>query len=223
MKTDLQFAFALILALLLVWELTQGVAFSPSRRGDLFKRKADHPVSYWVNIVIQCALLYAMLYGNHPQPTDKSAQRLLAPREQALELQRTGHVADAMVIYDRLLEESDHDVELLYWRGVGHQHFNHAELALRDFQRVIQLQPQNFDAVRNADRILSERGRWDDILPMWDQYIGKVPTNAEAYFERAGTQHHKGNEPAAKEDIAKACELGKAEACQLAERLKAQP
>ena len=78
MKTDLQFAFALILALLLVWELTQGVAFSPSRRGDLFKRKADHPVSYWVNIVIQCALLYAMLYGNHPQPTDKSAQRFYA-------------------------------------------------------------------------------------------------------------------------------------------------
>ena len=57
-------------------------------------------------------------------------------------------------------------------------------------------------------------------LQLWDRYIARIPINAEAYFERGGTNFHNGDLAAAQAGAAKACELGKTEACPLAERLK---
>ena len=54
--------------------------------------------------------------------------------------------------------------------------------------RAIELRPGYFDACVAADRILSARRHWDDILPIWDKYIAEVPGNADAYFERGGTE-----------------------------------
>lgn len=143
-------------------------------------------------------------------------------RDHAFALHRTQKWADAIAVYDELLRESERDAELRYWRGMAHWKLDHADQALHDFHRVIELEPTNFEAHRSADRILSRQKRWDEVLEIWDRYIGRVPTNAEAYFERGGTNFHKGNLAAAQADAAKACELGKSEACSLAERLKSK-
>ena len=55
---------------------------------------------------------------------------------------------------------------------------------------------------------------------MWNRYISRQPPDAEAYFERGGTHFHKGDMAASRADAAKACELGKAQACTMVERLK---
>ena len=143
-------------------------------------------------------------------------------RAQAFDLHRSQKWTEAIAVYDELLQASNRDAELSYWRGMAHWQLNHTDQALQDFRRVIELEPTNFEACRSADRILSRQRRWDEILEIWDRYIEKVPTNADAYFERGGTNFHKGNLAAAQADAAKACELGKSEACPLAKRLKSK-
>jgi len=150
--------------------------------------------------------------------TSRTEQR----RDQAFDLYRAQKLPQAIAAFDALLDESDRDAELRYWRGMAQWKLGHTEQALQDFRRAIELEPTNFDAHRAADRILSQQGRWDEILEMWDRYIARVPTDAEAYFERGGTYFHKRDLAAAQADAARACQLGKAQACSMAERLKSQ-
>lgn len=171
-------------------------------------------------------LVFSILNQGHPsrairgpnaiEVTSRDQQR----REQAFDLHRAQKWVEAIPVYDQLLREYERDAELRYWRGMAHWQLGHADQALQDFRRVIELEPTNFEAHRSADRILSGQQRWDEILEIWDHYIERTPTNAEAYFERGGTNYHKGNLVAAQADAAKACELGKSEACTWAERLK---
>lgn len=142
------------------------------------------------------------------------------PREQAFRLHRERKWAEAVAAYDELLVETARDAELHYWRGMAHWQLGEPDRALRDFRRVIELEPANFDAHRDADRILSGQRRWDEILEMWNRYIARTPADARAYFERGGTNYRKGDLTAAQADAARACELGNAEACPWAERLR---
>jgi len=151
-----------------------------------------------------------------PEPGSAQQQR----REDAFRLHREERWEEAVARYDQLLRESERDAELHYYRGVVHWKLSRPDQALEDFRRAIELEPTHFDAHRNADRILSQQQRWDEILEMWNAYIAETPTNAEAYFERGGTNFHRGDLVAAQADAAQACRLGKAEGCSWEARLK---
>ena len=141
-------------------------------------------------------------------------------REEALALYRAQKWEPAIAAFDALLEESTRNAELKRLRGAAHLQLRHFDEALLDFRGVIEIEPSNFDAHRDADRILSRQQRWDEVITMWDRYIALVPADAEAYFERGGTYYHKRDFTASHADAVRSCELGKAEACAWAERLK---
>jgi tetratricopeptide (TPR) repeat protein len=141
-------------------------------------------------------------------------------RNDAFRLHRAERWEEAMARYDQLLREWEPDAELHYYRGAVHWKLGHPDQALEDFRRVIDLDPTHFDAHRHADWLLSQQQRWDEVLDMWNAYIAHTPSSAEAYFERGGTNFHKGDVVAAQADAAQACRLGKAEGCVWAERLK---
>ena len=141
-------------------------------------------------------------------------------RQAAYDLHRELKWPQAIAAYDSLLRDSGDDAEILFWRGMAHWKSAHFDEALRDFQRVADLDPRHLEAHRNADRLLSRQKRWDEILAMWDRYIAHQPRDAEAYFERGGTFFQKGSIEAARADAKKACELGKVQACTMVERLK---
>jgi tetratricopeptide (TPR) repeat protein len=141
-------------------------------------------------------------------------------REDAFRLHREERWKEALASYDQLLRESERDAELHYYRGVVHWKLSHPDQALEDFRRVIELEPTHFDAHRSADRLLSHQQRWDEVLEMWNAYIARTPTDAEAYFERGGTNFHRRDMAAAQADAAQACRLGKAEGCAWEARLK---
>ena len=147
------------------------------------------------------------------------SSRAELPRERVFAAYREKKWVEVIAAYDELLPESERDPKLTYWRGMAHWQLNHADEALQDFRRAIELDPGDFEAYRNVDRILSGHQRWDEILEMWNSYMERTPADAEAYFERGGTHFRKGNLVAARADAARACELGKVEACALAERL----
>lgn len=162
--------------------------------------------------------------GPEDDDRENMAAAVVAPedpsREAAFDLHRAQKWQQAIGAYDAIMKAGGEDAEILYWRGMAHWKSARFDEALRDFRRVIDLDPTNLDAHRHADHLLARQKRWDDILAMWNWYISRQPPNAEAYFERGGTYFQKGDMVSARADAAKACELGKAQACKMLERLK---
>ena len=223
---------------LVLWQLVTGIALD--RRWRPSVNRQDNPGMYWFVVLAQSAILVYVLItgkttiGSEPGQKDqgRSAQaqntadvpaRTKESRDRAFDLYRAQKWTEAVAAFDELLLESDEDAEVHYWRGMAQWRLGHDDQALQDFRRVIELEPTNFEANRSADRILSRQQHWDEVLAIWDGYIARVPTNAEAYFERGGTNFHKGDLAAAQADAARACELGKSDACALLERLRSKP
>jgi tetratricopeptide (TPR) repeat protein len=151
-----------------------------------------------------------------------AAEVMQDKRTQALALHNQGKIEQAIRLYDELLGPAGADAELVYWRGVAHGKAGREDMALVDFRRVMDLDPGRFEAYLYADRILSRQRRFDDCVDVWNRYLRVVPGDATAYMERGGSHYHRGDFAAAHADARRACELGKREACAMAERVKAR-
>ena len=145
-----------------------------------------------------------------PAPTPVNA----VLRESATKVHRARRFAEAVVLYDAALGAVPGDPEVVYWRGVANWNTpNGSANALRDFRRAVELDPTHWNAHLNADRILVAEKKWDESVALWNKYLERVPTSADAYWERSGTNRLKGDTAGMRADAAKACELGKREAC----------
>lgn len=232
MDSNPKLLFAIFVACVIVWQLAAGNTLGGRYgRSDVFREQS--PRKYWLTIASEVVFLVIFLITGTtswewssrsdeeevaaPAPT-RAEQR----RAEAFDLHRKQQPAQAIAIYDELLRDSGDDAELLYWRGMARWKLGDDDAALQDFRRVIDIEPGNFEAHRGADGILSRQKRWDEILAIWNGYIRASPSDAEAYYERGGTHFRKGDLAAAHADAARACELGKAEACNVAGRLKAK-
>jgi tetratricopeptide (TPR) repeat protein len=135
-------------------------------------------------------------------------------RDSAMALHRAKKYAEAIPLYDAAVAGAPTDAELVYWRGVAHWNTAAGSAnALRDFRKAIELDPANWNAHLNADRILVAEKRWDEDLAMWSAYLARVPNSAEAMFERSGSYRLKGDTAAARAEMARSCRAGKREAC----------
>lgn len=93
-----------------------------------------------------------------------------------------------------------------------------AKLGTGTIEALAEANPDDFNALRDKDHALAAQGRYDEILPMWDDYLSRHPKDGRAYFERGGTHHHLGHEEKARADIERGCSLGVKQACQIAKR-----
>lgn len=157
-----------------------------------------------------------------PPRAEAKAEDWRDKRARALALQKQGRIEEAIRLYDELLGPVGADGELVYWRGVAHWKAGREDMALVDFRRVMDLNPGWFDTYLHADRILSRQRRFDDCVDLWTRYLRVVPGDAAAHLERSGSHFHRGDFAAAHADAKRACELGKKEACPIAERMKAR-
>lgn len=175
------------------------------------------------------ALLFVNgLYEDFAETTDApprvaaNAQDWQDKRARALALHHEGRIEEAIRLYDELLGPVGADGDLVYWRGVAHWRAGREDMALVDFRRVMDLNPGWFDTYLHADRILSKQRRFDDCVDLWTRYLRAVPGDATAHMERGGSHYHRGDFAAAYADANRACELGKKEACPMAEKMKAR-
>ena len=85
----------------------------------------------------------------------------------------------------------------------------------RTSSRRFRLDPRHFESYRNVDWLLAQRGDWDGVITHWTRYIELEPLNGQAYLERGGAYHRKGDQRAALADADKACGLGAPRAWEL--------
>lgn len=164
---------------------------------------------------------------NQRFPTHKTRKALDgAPdrmRKRAYELHRAQEHVRAMRAYDAFLELWPDDEDVLLYQAQILADLNRYAEALRNFRRVIQLNPTRFEAVQGADHALAREQRWNEILPLWNAYIERTPDKAEAYMERGGTYFHMQDMAEAYANAARACELGLETGCAWKARLATHP
>ena len=124
-----------------------------------------------------------------------------------------GQFEPAKQALDRAVGLGPASAETLYWRGRASLQSRNWDAALVDFRKALEVDPTHFESAKNIDWIYAQRGDWQSIVKMWDAFLVRSPSHAGAYFERAGTYHHMGDQVHAQADAKKACELGNSEAC----------
>ena len=85
--------------------------------------------------------------------------------EKALAHHRAGHLAEAQAIYDRLLDGSPDDPELLHLRGTLAHQLGHSDDGIVLLQRAVGLQPGDHQVLSNLGVMLRAMGRLGPIGP----------------------------------------------------------
>ena len=128
----------------------------------------------------------------------------------------------AFEMYDMaiLFDEKNH--EAFYWRGWTRSTLGDRDAAFVDIERAIHLNPRHFDSYIMIDNLLTNKGRWEDIVPYWDAFLELEPDNGDAYLARSKVHHHNGDLDQALHDAERSCELGHSEGCEKFKWLKAK-
>jgi tetratricopeptide (TPR) repeat protein len=218
-------AFALLIGGVVLWQFVTGKVLDRHWRPSIDRR--GQPVHYWAVVLGQSAIFLVVVITGRASFTitfDEAHDWLRERRvREAQELHREKKWPAAKSAFDALAREIPHDARTFYGRGVANRNLGDLDAALADFRQVIALDPAHYPSYVEVDRILSARKRWDELLAMWGDYLARFPDKAEAWYERAGTNHHKGDPAAAMADATRACELGLAAACRRIERPAAGP
>tara|TARA_B100000676_G_C18085679_1_gene854803 strand:+ start:260 stop:2182 length:1923 start_codon:yes stop_codon:yes gene_type:complete len=121
-------------------------------------------------------------------------------------LSEIGEEAEAGEIYARLRDEFPNSVPILLAAAFSEQHDNASvSNALFDLDRVINLEPNNGDALRTMAECLSRIARYDDALTYSTAYLRLIPDpSAEQLFFHAKLQKNAGNSDTALEFLERA-------------------
>jgi tetratricopeptide (TPR) repeat protein len=155
-------------------------------------------------------------------PNFRKGHAEAAVRE-GFDLARAGRLDEAIRRYTWADWIAPAQTEALYWRGRAEIQKNDPELALEDFEESIRRNPRHFQSYVNLDWLLAQKGEWDSIIHRWDAFIELDPLNGDAYLERGGAYHRKGDAPAALADARKACDLGNRKGCEIVGRASRRP
>ncbi|MBW4475106.1 MAG: tetratricopeptide repeat protein [Stenomitos rutilans HA7619-LM2] len=98
----------------------------------------------------------------------------------ALQLHRSGRVAEAESVYRQRLEHQPHDVDALNLLGALVYQQHRFEEAIACFERVLTLQPENPDAYNSLGIALKGQGKLDEAVAHYQQALSRQPAHVEA-------------------------------------------
>jgi tetratricopeptide (TPR) repeat protein len=138
----------------------------------------------------------------------KRKQRLRKELPEVLEQIRLGN-------FDEALRLDPTSAETHLRRGLAQRDAGHFDMAVRDLERALQLEPRNFTACEALDPLLARRGQFDRMIGHWSGLLQLDPKNGRAFYYRAQNHARKGDLPASSADAERACSLGVQEACRM--------
>jgi protein O-GlcNAc transferase len=101
--------------------------------------------------------------------------------EKALAHHRAGHLAEAQAVYDRLLDASPDDPELLHLRGTLAHQCGHTDEGIGLLERAVGLQPDDHQVLANLGVMLRAVGRVEEAVSAFSQALSIEPENAWAH------------------------------------------
>jgi regulator of protease activity HflC (stomatin/prohibitin superfamily) len=118
---------------------------------------------------------------------------------------------------------ADNQSNPVYWlnRGALEARQGKDAQAIADLQRSIALNPNDFRAYNELDRVLSKERKWDLAATNWSEYLALHPNDARAYRGRGGAYFWLHDSVHALADYDKACSMGDQGSCQLARNYRA--
>jgi predicted Zn-dependent protease len=122
--------------------------------------------------------------------------------------------ADADVEFEKAISLDPRNPMAYYGRAQLFIQTKMEDLALREVQQAIALDPDLFEAYETLNVFLAKKGDWDTMIRYLDVYLARNPKHAGAYYERGGAHFRKGDRERALADAKMACDLGHKQACQ---------
>tara|TARA_R110002167_G_scaffold2165_5_gene10893 strand:- start:65308 stop:67167 length:1860 start_codon:yes stop_codon:yes gene_type:complete len=102
-----------------------------------------------------------------------------------------GHFQDALDRYTRLIDDNPNDAKVIYYRALVAERMNNLPLMEQDLERVIELQPDNADALNALGYTLVDRlHRIEDALPLLKRALVLRP-NSPAIIDSLGWAYFK--------------------------------
>lgn len=109
--------------------------------------------------------------------------------------------------YNACLAQSPDDTTAIFLRGYAYQQTGSDTLALRDYQRVLSLNPLHADALMGKAVILHRQGIIQQAMEIMSNLITRYPQRAEYYATRAQMEQSDNRLDAALLDISRAITL----------------
>jgi Flp pilus assembly protein TadD len=89
-------------------------------------------------------------------------------------------------------------------------------MAIEDYNKAINLKPDNPDAYNNRGTIYTKLGQYQLAIEDFNNAIRLNPDDADTYFNRGFVYFNQGNIISGCEDAKKACELGNCKILEIA-------
>ncbi|MDP6674062.1 MAG: sulfotransferase [Gammaproteobacteria bacterium] len=97
----------------------------------------------------------------------------------------SGSLEQAETFYQRILAENPDDIVATKALITLHERLGRPESLLKNFERLTELEPGNFDAHNQLGRLLQQRGRFDDARRYFRQALKLNPERTDLYVELA--------------------------------------
>ena len=108
---------------------------------------------------------------------------------QAFQLHQSGHIREAINLYEKLLQQQKNNSELLYLLGSANLQIGQHKRAIERFQRSLVLNPKSAPAHNNLGVALKHLRRLGEALASFNNAISLAPDFADAFYNRANTFH----------------------------------
>ena len=197
------------------WSLRNGfgipigyIGFAEEREADYMKRKSiylgrsyQEATSHFLEIHV----------GNR---TYKSCNNDLKSLEKALKEIMTVHKNNLIVMKDNMADNDLIIYSLAYSnRGLAYHHKGQDDMAVKDFNKAIALNPNNAQAYSNRGVIFYDNLEYKKAIEDFSKAIASDPNDPLAYFNRGVAYAKKGDTEKAQADYQKACNMGYEAGC----------
>jgi len=98
--------------------------------------------------------------------------------------------AEAVKYYTRIIEAEPDALTMkvvLNNRGIAYQNLGRSDLAIKDYQRVISMDPNHPQSYGNRGNVYDANGEYEKAVADYTKAIELKPDYADAYFNRAST------------------------------------
>jgi len=127
--------------------------------------------------------IYVRPEGERP-PAAAVRRRTNSVLDEAVSLHQGGRLAEAALLYGKLLEQNPDDAEALHLLGVIELQGKNPQAALPLIERAIEINPKSAVYFSNRGAVLQDLRRSDDAIASYDRALEIKPNYADALYNR---------------------------------------